>query len=176
MANDTLSSKRYAQAAFDVAGDALDKWQDELNSLAAGVENPDLAALVENPRVPAQTKRDTLNASLPGLSAKALNLATILAVKGRLKMLARPIATAFQAMVDQKRGIARIDVTTAVQLDVKQQTQISENIGKVTGMRVQASYRVNPAIQGGMIVRVGDRVLDGSVRSKLEGLRRSLVG
>ena len=176
MANDALSSKRYAQAAFDVAGAALDTWQDELNNLAAAVDNPDLAALVENPRAPAQVKRDALKASLPGLSEKALNLATILAAKSRLKMLARPIATAFQAMVDQKRGIARIDVTTAIQMDAKQQAQVTENIGNATGMRVQASFRVNPSIQGGMTVRVGDRVLDGSVRSKLEGLRRSLVG
>ena len=176
MPRQTESGRRYAQAVFDLAGKNGDKWQADLNDIVAATENADLAALVDNPRVPAQAKRDALQLALPGLSEQALNLATILATKNRLKALAKPVAVAFTELLDAARGIAGIEIVTAVPMDRAQQERIGTNLSQATGLQVRMTFRVNPAIQGGMVVRVGDRVLDGSVRSKLESLKHTLVG
>lgn len=170
------SGRRYAQAVLELAGSGLEKWQSDLNDLAAAAENPALAALLENPRMPIAAKREALRGVVPGMSAQALNLGTVLAAKNRFKLLAGPIARAFEGMVDERRGIARLRVVTAIPVERAQQEQITRELAAATGLQVRAEFVVDAALQGGMVVRIGDRVLDGSVRSKLEGLKRSLVG
>lgn len=170
------SARRYAQAIFQIARaqQQFDRWQHDLASLAEAAKNADLVALVESPRLSTQQKRAALREAFPILSDQAVNLATVLFTKGRFAALAEPIALEFQRMVDTDRGIVRAEVITAVELDQARKTQIAQTLSAVTGQHVQISYRVNPAIVAGMVVRLGDRVLDGSVTTRLEGLRRTL--
>ncbi len=171
------SAKRYAQAVFEIAqeADRFDQWQDDLDSLAEAARNPEFVAMVESPRLAIDEKRKVIRETLPGISEEATNLATVLLVKARFQTLAAPVAEEFRNLLDKHRGILRADVVTAVELTRPRAEQIIKSLAESTGKEVRLSQRVDPEIVGGMVIRVGDRVLDGSVQSSLRGLRRSLV-
>jgi len=170
------STKRYAQAVFDIAKatNSLDKWRDDLRDLAEAVANGQLAAFLENPRVPDVAKQNVLKQVIPAIGPGALSLAMLLIAKARLVAAAKGIADDFEAKLDQHRGIVRATVSTAVALDDAQQKQIAAQLQSAIGKQIKLEARVDAAIVGGAVIRVGDRVLDGSVRTRLEGLRRSL--
>ena len=171
------STKRYAQAVFDIAkaSNGLDKWQEDLHDLAEASSNAQLAGYLENPRVPDAAKQSVLKQVIPTIGPGALSLAMLLVSKGRLVAAAKGIAADYDTRLDEHRGIVRASVTTAVPLDEGQQKQIAMQLQTATGKQIKLDARVDPAITGGILIRVGDRVLDGSVRAKLEGLRRSLA-
>jgi len=171
------SGRRHAQAAFEVAKERgrLDQWHDDLWALVRAAALPELAALLRNPRAPLAVKRQALRDALPGLSPEALNLATILVARGTLAALIEPIARDYDRRLDDERGIVRAEVTTAVEMDPAQRAAVSEQLAQATGRQVRLEHRLDPAILGGMVIRLGDQVVDGSVRSRLKDLRRSLV-
>lgn len=138
--------------------------------------DPQLAALLRSPRLPLPAKRQVLREALAGASEEAVNLATLLAVKGRLEALAGPIAQEYGRRLDEHRGIVRVQVVTAIDLDLTEREQIARQLAQATGREIRMEHRVDPGIVAGMVVRIGDRVVDGSVRSRLGSLKRSLVG
>jgi len=170
------SARRYAQAVFEIATErnALEKWQEDLQSVVDAVGQPELAALMRNPRLPISAKRQVLQEALPKASAEAVNLATILVLRGRLEALAQPIAAEFARRLDEVRGILRVELVTAVEMDSGQRTAVERQLAESTGKQIRMEQRVDPDILGGIVIRIGDRVVDGSVRSKLRGLRHSL--
>ena len=171
------SARRYAQAVFEIALErgALDAWKDDLDAVAAAASNPAFVAMLESPRLPAAEKRSRLSEALAGVSEEAVNLATVLVVKGRLQALASAIVTAYGRLLDEHRGIVRVEVITAVDISADQRGQIAQEMAQATQREVRLEHRVDPAIGGGMVVRIADRVLDGSVRAKLGSLRKSLI-
>ena len=171
------SAKRYAQAAFEIAveRDAFDAWARDLADLAEALAEPQLAALLGNPRIPVSAKRQMLRDAMPEAADEAINLATLLIIKSRLEALAGPIAEAYRRLLDEHRGILQVEVVTAVELETAQREGMIRQLAEATGKEVRLTPRVDEGLVGGMVIRVGDQVLDGSVRSKLRGLRRSLV-
>jgi F-type H+-transporting ATPase subunit delta len=171
------SAKRYAEAVFEIAKvrQTFDRWQDDLASLAEVARNREFLALVESPRLSVEQKRAAIKRTLAGISDEALNLATLVVVKGRFAALAAPLAEEFRRMVDEHRGILRAQVTTAVELDAGRKDQLAKTLAQATGKQVVVTHQVDPAIVGGMVIKVGDRVLDGSIARGLQGLRRALV-
>ena len=109
------------------------------------------------------------------VSPKALNLARLLVAKGRTGEAAE-VERAFNRMADEFEGIIDAHVTTAVELDPDQLAKIEQKLSTSLRATVRTTTRVDPAILGGMIVRVGDRVFDGSVRTRLKRLRQELQG
>jgi F-type H+-transporting ATPase subunit delta len=99
----------------------------------------------------------------------------LLTAKGRLALLPQ-IAEAFQELVDDYRGIAHADVLTAVPLDEQGQQELSARLSQITGKSVLIEAHQDPQILGGLVARIGDRLIDGSTRSKLHALRRELAG
>ena len=171
------SARRYAQAAFEIAleHDNLEAWQDQLRDLADAVDVPGFVDLLDNPKLPLDVKRKLVQDALPEISHETLSLATILIAKGRLGVLARATSEQFDARVDEHRGILQIEVVTAVEMGAGRGQEVTSQLEQATGKQVRVRFRVDPAIVGGMVIHVGDRVLDGSVVTKLRGLRRSLV-
>ena len=171
------SAKRYAQAVFEIAQaeKTLDRWQGELADLAQLGGHAQFCAVVQSPRMPVATRRDAFRKTLPQASDMAINLALLLAGKGRLQALAGQIAQEYGRLVDSQRGIVRAEVVTAVAVSKGQSDRIGAELGAALGRDVRVTLRVDAALGGGMVIRVGDRVLDGSVRSKLAGLRKSLA-
>jgi F-type H+-transporting ATPase subunit delta len=109
------------------------------------------------------------------VSPLVMNLAKLLVAKGRSGD-ARAVALAFGRMADASEGIAHAQLTTAVQLGPEQLSAIEAQLSTSMGVSVRAVSTVDPAILGGLVVRVGDRLVDGSVRTRLKRLRRELQG
>ena len=104
-----------------------------------------------------------------------LNLAKLLVTKGR-SLDARAVADAFGHMADESEGIGHAEVTTAVELTPAQLVAIEQQLSTSTGQSIRAVGFVDPRILGGLVVRIGDRLVDGSVRTRLRQLRRELEG
>ena len=171
------SARRYAQVVFQIAKEQnkTAQWQQDLRAIAVLASQKDGARLLRSPRLPAATKQTLLREALGGAQADAANLALFLVTQGRLESLARPLSLEYDRMLDDDQGIVRSIVTTAVALDSAQQQDIAAQLSRVSGKNVQMEHRVDPDIIGGMVIRIGDRIIDGSVRSKLRGLRRNLT-
>ncbi|GIW12903.1 MAG: ATP synthase subunit delta [Tepidiforma sp.] len=173
---DTAAARRYAQAAFAIARDRgeVPAWRNEVNDVASVLSESQLAPLFADPAVPVDDKFRLLERVLD-VSPLVMNLAKLLVQKGRAQD-ARAVADAFARLADDYEGIAHAEVTTAVPLSSEQVASIEARLGQQLGRRVVASTKVEPSIIGGAIVRVGDRLVDGSVRTRLKRLRRELEG
>ena len=171
------SPTRYAQAVFQIARerDSLDEWLDDLGALATALQNSDFSGLLDAPQVPASNKIDAIGQAIgDAVDPLALNLLCILASRN-LAHLVPGVLAKFERMLDAHRGIERAEVVTAVPLDAGQQEKIAELLRGIVGKKVQLSAVVEPEIIGGLFARVGDQVIDGSVRTKLETMRRTIV-
>lgn len=173
---DVQAGKRYAQAAFAIArdGNAVAAWRSDLNDVAEVLAESGLAPVLADPKVPLDRRLSLVERTLD-ISPLALNLAKLLVQKGR-SADARAVADAFGRMADEHEGIAHAEVTTAVELSAEKVAEIEKQLSAQVGKTVKASARVDPTILGGVVVRVGDQLVDGSVRTRLKRLRRELEG
>jgi F-type H+-transporting ATPase subunit delta len=171
------AAKRYAQAAFELARERgeLDAWERQLRALAAALANREALAFVSSLQVPREAKEEFLRRVLEEPVPLVWNLVRLLAQKGRLTLL-QQIAEQFQALLDEHRGIAHAEVVTAVALSDADQQALAERLSQLTGKHVQVELMEEPEILGGLIARIGDRLIDGSTRSKLIALKRKLAG
>lgn len=175
----STSSRRFANAAFSVArtsGD-LDAWLATLDQLAAVVESPDSQRAFTNPTLATPEKVAALQQLVPGMSPQARNFVRILAERHRLGQLAE-IAQVFREDVYRERGILTAQVTTAVPLDAQTQGTLAQRLGAYLHhdpAKLVFETRVDPEIIGGVVARVGDTLIDDSVRGRLDRLRRALT-
>lgn len=171
------SARRYAQAAFELALEKgeLEQWLDDLTLLADAVSNREFIDFLSQPRVTAEAKvrvvREALGDSVGPL---ALNLMSLLATRDIAHILGA-ITDQFQELLDSHRGIERAEVVSAVELSDDERAGVSQMLSTMTGSDVRLTARVDANILGGMIVRIGDRVMDGSARSKFQAMRRELA-
>lgn len=177
MAGRELAAKRYGRAAFEIAlaDGALERWAADLGLIAAAMGDPQVAAFLESVRTPLQAKYDLLERGLAGSDPKAMNLAKLLVAKGRSD-LAGQILEEYRALVDEHQGLAHAVVTTAVPLGDAEREAVAQRLGQLTGRQVTVTTRVDPTIIGGLVARIGDTLIDGSVRARLLALRRRLAG
>lgn len=175
MAN-VAAARRYAQAAFDLARERgeVSRWRSDLADIATVLVDSQLAPVLADPKVPLEQRFGAVERVLE-VSPLALNLAKLLIQKGR-SLDARAVAEAFNRLADEYEGIAHAQVTTAVPLSEERLQEISRRIGEQLGKKVVATNRVDPSIIGGAVIRVGDRLIDGSIRTRLKALRRELEG
>ena len=170
------AARRYAQAVFDIAWarSELDRWRDEIREIVRVTADAQVHAVLESPRVPFAEKQEVLGKLLPGLSPLVMNLAYLLVKAGKLGIAGRMLEI-FSGMVDAHKGIAHAEVTTAVQLDEQEQRLLADWLGLQSGKQVVLQNRLDPGIIGGVIVRVGDQVMDASVRTQLDRMKRNLL-
>jgi F-type H+-transporting ATPase subunit delta len=173
---DLQAAKRYAQAAFQiaVANGTVSTWRTELDDVAQVLAESTVASVFADGRLAVESRQAMVERSL-AVSPMVMNLAKLLVAKGRSGD-ARAVALAFGRMADEAEGIAHAQVTTAVQLGPEQLSAIEAQLSTSMGVSVRAVATVDPAILGGLVVRVGDRLVDGSVRTRLKRLRRELEG
>jgi F-type H+-transporting ATPase subunit delta len=153
---------------------ALDAWLESLDQAASVFDNHAAASFLTSPIVPTEKKRAVLAELLPVVSPEVRRFLEILARRDRLELVPE-IAQVFRRLLNEHRGIAVAQVTTAVPIDDRQQSQIASRLGQRLGKTVTVEARVDPAILGGVIAQIGDNVIDGSVRGRLERLRRTLT-
>jgi len=173
---DYQAGKRYAQAAFDIAKEqgTIQQWRTDLEDVATVLADSDAASVLASDRIPVE-RRLAMAARMLDIQPLALNLARLLITKGR-SLDARAVSDAFNRFADADSGIENASITTAVALSAEQVTEIEGQLSRSLGKRVKAETSVDPAILGGVVVRVGDKLLDGSVRNRLDRLRRQLEG
>ena len=170
-------AKRYSQAVFEIAleRNELDTWQADLEKIASLGEDATLVAWFESPKFHFDVKAKLLSERLGDMNPLALNLAYLLVARGRLSM-AGGIANEYQRLLDSHRGIERAEVTTAVPLDDEDKTRLAERLGAVVGKKVVLEPQVDSSVLGGIVARIGDKLLDGSTSSRLIALKRELKG
>jgi F-type H+-transporting ATPase subunit delta len=176
VARTNIRALRFAEAAFAVAREAqqLDAWLDSLEQAASIYDNHAAALFLTSPVVPAGKKRAVLAELLPTVSPDVGRFLAILARRDRLELVPE-IARVFRRLLNEHRGIAVAQVTTAVPIDERQKSVIASRLGRRVGKTVTVETRIDPSILGGVIAQIGDNVIDGSVRGRLERLRRALT-
>ncbi|TAK34273.1 MAG: F0F1 ATP synthase subunit delta [Chloroflexota bacterium] len=169
-------AKRYAQAVFDIAREnkQFDRWMADLREMAAVVDEEELAALLENPKVRLENKSRLLRSRLAGIAPLALNLALLLATKDRF-FLASQIRDEYEKLLNDHLDVAVAEATTAVELSEAEQAKLATRLGQLMGKRVVLRTKVDPAIGGGLLARIGDKVIDGTIHTRLAMLRDKLV-
>jgi F-type H+-transporting ATPase subunit delta len=150
-------------------------WQNDLTELATLTGDSRVSSYLSNPSITADTKLATLEASLPSTVQPELrNLAKLLVVRDRTNLIPQ-IREIFDDQVRAERGISVAQVTTAEPLTADEEAMVREQLAKMTGNTIEITSTIDPDIIGGIVVRIGDQVIDGSVRNKLERMRTRLV-
>ena len=170
-----VAGARYAAAVLDIARAEgnLDGWASAVRALGELTERPAFVQALQGDGMTDDRFQAIVRRVLPGATQNQLNLFRLLRRKSRL-VLGPSIASFFQDLLDEERGVARATVTTAVDLDADRRTQLQQRLSQQTGKQVSVETRVDPSILGGVVVRIGDRLLDGSTRTRLRHLRGQL--
>jgi F-type H+-transporting ATPase subunit delta len=170
------AARRHAQAAFQIALERgeLDVWREDLGRLAEAVQDPGLFAFLESPRVHLEDKAKVLGRVLDKLNPLVMNMALLLVSRGRLALVPETV-TEYGRLVDEHQGIAHAEVATAVPLDSKQEAKLTRRLGDLVGKDIMLATEVEPSLVGGLTARVGDKLIDGSIKSRFSALRGSLI-
>jgi F-type H+-transporting ATPase subunit delta len=176
----SASGRRYASAAFTVAGRTgeYDAWMQALAEVARILQMRSARTVFMSPAVPASQKAAALDRMLPNAAPLIRNFLHILIDRDRLDELP-DMLEALREMINAQRGIITAEVTTAIPLDSDMARLVAQRLATHFGrepQKVTIQSRVDPAIIGGVVARVGDQVIDDSVRGRLERLRRALTG
>ena len=173
-------SRRYAAALFSLGKEAgmaeLERYGASLSALGEAVEKtPKLAETFRNPVLSSEEKKKIVLSLLDVVGGGAVEkrFCALLADKDRLSLLPT-IAVDFGIMLDEACGISRGVVTTAVELDEEYMDKIKNKLESQTGRKLVLEFVIDPAIIGGIVLRVGDSVYDASLRAQLDNLRESI--
>jgi F-type H+-transporting ATPase subunit delta len=171
------SARRYARAVFEIAleTEALEKWQADLQKIVSLISSPDFLAAMENPKIGFDKKSGLMTERLRSVSPIALNLARLLIMKKAIGIIGE-IEKEYQRLVDDYHGVQKAKVVTAVPINAEDKEKMAENLGALAGSKIIVESEVDPGILGGVIARVGGKLLDGSTRSRLIALKRELAG
>lgn len=168
----------YAEALLALAEQdhSADDIGAELHTVAADVvgKNPSIAAFLDNPAVTAKTKLPVLGQAFGGASDLFKKFLDVLTRNNRLGLL-RDIAAAYQAIRDKQAGRVRVLVRAAAPLGDDQKSELQQTLAGRLNKEPVLTVRVEPELLGGLIVQVGDRVYDSSVRTRLDTLRNTLL-
>ncbi|MBA3894810.1 MAG: ATP synthase F1 subunit delta [Gemmatimonadales bacterium] len=170
-------ARNYAEALFDLGDRAgqTDRYAMLIDALAGAVETtPQVQAVLMAPRIPKSEKSRFLTAALEGAPREFVLFLQALVKRGRQRLL-REIATEYQALLDIRHNRVRAGVTLAHAADEPLQRDIQAALSRQLGKEVLAAFHVDPDILGGTVVRVGERIHDGSVRRRMTKLRRRLL-
>ncbi len=170
-------ARRYAQAVFEIALERkeLEQWQSDLEKITALMADPAIEAVMENPKLVFGDKVKLIAERLQKVSPLALNLVRLLVARGLLNMIDE-ITGEYKRLMDSYYGIEQAEVTTAIPLNDEDKLKVAKYLGDVVGKKVVLKSSVDPGLVGGIVARIRDKLLDGSVRSKLAALKKELAG
>ena len=172
-----VAQRTYARALVESAKEAgrLASVHEDLNDFVAAVDEvPELAALLENPEIDRAAKASVLEELLGGGDELVRNFLLLLVEKGRISEL-REIAREVDSLVAAEERRLEVHLTTAVELSDEEARELVEQIERAAGRRVDATRDVDPDLIGGLVLQVGSRRVDASVRGRLDQLRRELL-
>ena len=173
------ASLQYATALADIAleqgaAEAVRKQLTEFG--AAYAESAELRNVLANPAVIPAAKHGVIEklAARLGASRIVRNFLFVVVDNQRTHLLPEILQT-FEDVLRQRQGVAEAEVASAAELTAPQKTQLQQTLERLTGRKIQANYSLDPALLGGVVVRIGDTIYDGSVRSRLNQMRARLA-
>ncbi|MEW6595268.1 MAG: F0F1 ATP synthase subunit delta [Thermodesulfobacteriota bacterium] len=176
----TVLAKRYAKALFAVGKEdgAFEQYGQALHSMAGFYTSmPEVADALTNPVYPLDVREKVMAHLVQGMGAAPVmaNFFKLLVQKKRADILPE-LAEVYQALVDADKNLVRGTVVSATALTPDLSAKVKATLEKITGKQVVLTTAIDPSIIGGMVAKVGDLVLDGSIRSQLAGLQESIKG
>ena len=175
------ASERYARALFEIARmeHKDEEIEAELEAFSSALKKgPSIEKFMANPQVTVDEKRALLGKIYQEHSheiyEQLLNFFTILLEKGRFELI-HEIAVQFKRIADEAQGQGSAEIVSAAPLDAARQARIVEGLEKMAGYKISVQSRVEPALIGGVVVRIKNKVLDGSIKHKLEMLKKELT-
>ena len=176
--NETTVARNYAEALVTLAkkADDLDGWGNNIEQLASAFrEDASLRNFLESPKVSAVERNDVITKAFQDRVPSPFLRFLQALLRNRRQMLIPQIAAEFHNLVDESENRMHIQVTVAREPDDKTVKSIAKELGRMYGKTVVPHVTVNPAILGGMVARIGDTVIDGSVRKRLSTLRGKML-
>jgi len=172
-------ARRYATALLELGVESgrLDSLVEEIANVAQAYDSsPELRAALADPLVPIAAKHGIVNdlAQRLGLGQSAKNVVTMLLDRRRIQAIV-PIAHRLKEMADEKKGLLRAEVLTAMPLPEEYFTQLQQHLERVTGRRIALDRKLDPTLICGVVARVGDTVYDGSLLSRLRQIKDSML-
>jgi ATP synthase F1 delta subunit len=167
----------YARSLFEVAQerDVLDDVREQIGQVADALdETRDLQVFFFSPYFSTEEKKDALGKLLDGADPAVENFLELLIEKHRMPAIFR-IRRYYDSLWEQAHQILPVQIATAIALDEGVAKQLGEQIEKTTGQRIELTQSVDPDILGGIVLRVGNSILDASIRNRLENLRKAVA-
>lgn len=177
MARTGTIARRYAEASFAIAerDGNVEEWLDQLNAVADALADAQLSRRLEDPKIPLADRQAALAGSLGrGAIPQVSNLVGLVLRRGRLDALP-DIAREFSRLYNRREGIVEATATSALALDDNEVAALRQRLEQITNGRVELALNVDPRLLGGVQVRLGDLLIDGSVLGRLERLRGRLA-
>lgn len=174
MAN-RLSGQRYAQAIFELAEEheQLEQWDQDLRLAADVLGDEEFALFLKHAEVPVERKTSAIEDVLSEVHPLVRNLVSLLVNRGGVDAM-RDVQEGYSHLLDERLGRQRVEVTTAVPLEDAEMERITNFVAQLVGRQVVLSAQVDDSILGGLIIQIGDRLLDGSTSSALERMRQTV--
>ena len=167
----------YGRSLFEVAkeADKLDVVREQLGEIADAVSaDRDLQVFLFSPYFSSQEKKEGLRKAITDADPMVVNFLELLVDNHRMPALMRT-RRSYDALWEKENNLLPVTVTSAVELDEATVSNIGDRIGEETGRKVQLSSAVEPDLLGGIVVRVGNSIIDASIRNRLEQLRRTVA-
>ena len=167
----------YARSLFEVARDegSLDEVREQLGKVADALDDEqELQVFFFSPYFSSQEKAEGLERMIDGADPMVMNFLRLLMEKHRMPAIFR-VRRALDALWEEENKLLPVQITSAIELDQKVAEQIGDRIAEQTGRKVDLSTSVDPDVLGGLVVQVGNTVLDASVRHRLEQLRKEVA-
>ena len=169
------AAKRYSRALFEMAlqRDRLDQWAGDLSFMSEQLQNDELRAFLEHAKVPLLQKLQATEEVLEGIDPMVQNLLAVLVSRGIVGLIP-DVEAAYQRLLNQHRGREQVEVRSAVPLEDAETEKIARFLAELISKEVVLDTSVDPSILGGLVIKVGDKLIDGSARTKLEELGKQL--
>ena len=173
---DSMIARNYAETLLALAEhqQAIEAWGQLIDVTAAALSSPSIEAVLMTPRVPRDKKVALVTQALEGSPRPFILFIAAVIRRGRVTLLGT-MADEYHDLVDQKMNRVRAGITVARDVDALARSVIVERLSKAIGKNVIGGFTTDPALLGGVIVRIGDRIYDGSVRKRLAVLRHKLM-
>jgi F-type H+-transporting ATPase subunit delta len=170
-------ARRYAQGIFQLAqaDRNLNAWRSELTQLEGLLQDDVLRAAFANPAVSTPRRMELARKLAPELRPETQNLLRLL-IEHRRTSEMPAVRHEFERMADEAAGIVNVSLTTAIELGDADKRRYEGALAERLGKKVRMEYRHDPGLVAGATVQIGDRLIDGSVRTQLDRLRQQLVG
>lgn len=170
------SARRYAEALFQLAerDGTVEQWFRQLQGAAQALEGDDVLRVLENPAIALADREAVVTRALRDASPQVRNLFLLLLHRGRIDLAPR-VASEYRRLFNRRAGITEALVASHAPLELDERRTLEGRLQQMMGGAVEVTYAVDEALLGGLMVRLGDRMIDGSVRGRLERLRTRLA-